>query len=153
MRKAGSLLGFFTGALALVLAGCDAARMPTADAGDAPREAAVIAADDALARAIREHAQGAQVSGRGVVARLLRDDREGSPHQKFLLRLDDGTTVLVAHNIDIAPRLDGLGVGDTVEFRGEYLWNPKGGTLHWTHRDPRGRHPDGALRWQGRTYD
>ncbi|WP_460831062.1 DUF3465 domain-containing protein [Lysobacter humi (ex Lee et al. 2017)] len=105
-----------------------------------------------VAEAARARASDVWVEGRGRVLRTLADDRDGSAHQRFLLRLDDGTTLLVAHNIDIAPRLDGLAGGDAVEFRGEYVWTPKGGTVHWTHADPRGRRPGGWLRWQGRTY-
>ena len=107
---------------------------------------------DTVLDAVRLHARDVAVEGHGRVLRLLPDDRDGSPHQRFLLRLDDGSTVLVAHNIDLAPRLDGLAEGDRVEFRGEYVWNPKGGTVHWTHADPRGRHAGGWLRWRGRTY-
>ena len=108
---------------------------------------------DTVIDAVRRHARDVEVDGRGTVQRLLPDDTDGSPHQRFLIRLDDGTTVLVAHNLDLAPRLDGLATGEAVAFRGEYIWNPKGGTLHWTHDDPRGTHPDGWLRWRGRTYD
>jgi hypothetical protein len=101
--------------------------------------------DIALVRAIREQ-------GRGRVSKLLPDDNDGSRHQRFVLRLDDGGTVLVAHNIDVAPRV-ALAMGDEVEFRGEYVWNAKGGVVHWTHRDPRGAHVGGWLRHAGRTYD
>lgn len=135
---------------ALLLAGL-AACAPSTDAVDPP-VAAVSAPRDTVAAAVRAHAQDVDVEGRGTVWRLLPDDRKGSPHQRFLLRLDDGTRVLVAHNLDLAPRLDGLATGDAVEFRGEYVWNAKGGTLHWTHDDPRGSHPDGWLRWRGRVY-
>ena len=93
-----------------------------------------------------------EVQGSGTVARLLADDDDGSRHQRFILRLDDGLTVLIAHNLDLAPRLDGLGVGDRVEFRGEYVWSDLGGTVHWTHHDPTGRHAAGWLRWAGRSY-
>lgn len=95
---------------------------------------------------------GVEVDGSGTVARVLPDDDDGSRHQRFVLALPDGLTVLVAHNIDIAPRLDGLGAGDAVAFRGEYVWSEQGGTVHWTHHDPGGRHADGWLRWSGRTY-
>jgi hypothetical protein len=95
---------------------------------------------------------GVEVHGTGTVSRILPDDAEGSRHQRFILALPGGLTVLVAHNIDIAPRLDRLRVGDTVEFLGQYEWNDQGGTVHWTHHDPEGRHEDGWLRWDGRTY-
>lgn len=109
-------------------------------------------ADGRLEAAFRNRESDVQVRGEGVVARLLRDDLEGSRHQKFLLRLDSGQTLLVAHNIDLAPRIDALREGDTVEFYGEYEWNNKGGVIHWTHHDPGRRHVDGWLRHQGRTY-
>jgi hypothetical protein len=106
----------------------------------------------AVAEAFREHASDVQVQGSGIVERLLRDDLEGGRHQRFVLRVGERQTVLVAHNIDLAPRLDGLKVGDVVEFAGEYEWNPQGGVLHWTHHDPSGRHVDGWLDHGGRRY-
>jgi hypothetical protein len=94
-------------------------------------------------------ASGTQVQGSGVVTRILSDDDEGSRHQRFILRLPSGQTVLIAHNIDLAPRVDGLKEGDTVAFNGEFVWNSKGGVVHWTHRDPSGRHVAGWLKHQG----
>jgi len=38
------------------------------------------------------------------------------------------------------------------EFFGEYASNAEGGVVHWTHRDLKGRHPDGWLRHHGITY-
>jgi len=95
---------------------------------------------------------GAQVTGEGRVSRILGDDSIGDRHQRFILRLPSGQTVLIAHNIDIAPRIEGLNVGDTVSFHGEFEWNDKGGVVHWTHRDPQGSHESGWLKHAGRTY-
>lgn len=100
----------------------------------------------------QQHHDKQQISGRGQVVKLLADDNKGSRHQRFILRLASGQTLLVAHNIDLAPYLEQLKVGDTVEFSGEYVWNNKGGVLHWTHHDPRGRHVGGWLRHQSRQY-
>ena len=47
---------------------------------------------------------------------LLKDDNEGSRHQKFILELSTGQTVLVAHNIDLAPRIQNIQKGDQVVF-------------------------------------
>lgn len=93
-----------------------------------------------------------EISGAGQVSRILPDDNHGSRHQRFILRLPSGQTVLIAHNIDLAPRVAPLAPGDSVEFKGEYAWNEKGGTVHWTHRDPAGRHPAGWLRRAGSTF-
>ncbi|BCG65517.1 MAG: hypothetical protein methR_P3362 [Methyloprofundus sp.] len=92
-----------------------------------------------------------QIQGVGIVKKVLRDDLKGSKHQKFILRVS-GQTVLVAHNIDLAPRIGGLRAGDRVEFYGEYEWNDRGGVIHWTHRDPQRRHASGWLKHNGKTY-
>ena len=83
---------------------------------------------------------------------VLADDNEGSRHQRLIVELASGHTLLIAHNIDLAPRVAGVRSGDTLIFRGEYEWNQQGGVIHWTHHDPQGRHPDGWLRHRGRTY-
>lgn len=93
-----------------------------------------------------------QVMAKGRVKAILKDDNEGSRHQKFILSLDNGLTVLVAHNIDLAPRIDYLSKGDTVEFYGEYEYSQQGGVIHWTHQDPQNRHISGWLKYQGKTY-
>lgn len=105
-----------------------------------------------LAEAYQNQVSDVQVSGSGRVIKILADDTKGSRHQKFILKLANGQTLLVAHNIDLAPRLDGLRSGDSVKFYGEYEWNKLGGVLHWTHHDPAGRHANGWLEYRGRRY-
>ena len=107
---------------------------------------------DRILKAFLHHEHGVSVQGRGEVIRILGDDTRGSRHQKFILRLSDGQTILIAHNIDLAPRVNGLKVGDSVSFQGVYEWNPQGGVVHWTHRDPSHRHPGGWLEIEGRSY-
>ena len=118
--------------------------------------ASVVFAHDAktwrLADAYRTHASHVTVEGSGTVTKLLRDDTKGARHQRFLLNVD-GLSVLVAHNIDLARRVEPLRQGNAIEFRGEYIWNSKGGILHWTHRDPSGRHAPGWLKRNGVTFD
>jgi hypothetical protein len=109
--------------------------------------------DSVLQQAYNNRQSDLQVQGGGVVIKILPDDLEGSRHQRFVLRLNSGQTLIVAHNIDLAPRISGLNRGDKVEFYGEYEWNAKGGVIHWTHRDPGGRHAGGWLRHEGKTYE
>jgi len=100
-----------------------------------------------------EHRQSkVQVQGSGRVKAILREDNDGTRHQKFILVLKNGLSILVAHNIDLAPKIDNLHKGDIVEFNGEYEYNEKGGVLHWTHHDPQNRHENGWLKHDGRIY-
>lgn len=108
--------------------------------------------DVVLANAYENRKSDIQVSGSGIVIRNLADDTTGSRHQKFILKLSSGHTLLISHNIDLAPRINSLRKGDTVEFYGEYEWDYKGGVVHWTHHDPRGNHIGGWLKHNGATY-
>ncbi|PTC02173.1 hypothetical protein C9980_24285 [Vibrio mediterranei] len=112
----------------------------------------IHANDIQLRRAYENQQSDLQVKGEGTVSRVLSDDNKGSRHQRFILRLDSRQTLLVAHNIDLAPRIPDLKVGDRVQFFGEYEWNSKGGVIHWTHHDPRNRHEHGWLKHQGKVY-
>jgi hypothetical protein len=119
-----------------------------------PRSSSVPAGSEGEAlveRAWREQRSDVWVEVEGRVIRLLRDDTRGSRHQKFLIELAGGHTLLVSHNIDLAPRVP-VEVGDRLSVRGEYVWNDRGGLLHWTHHDPQGRTAGGWVRLQDETY-
>ena len=109
--------------------------------------------DKTITRAYQNQLSDIQVSGAGKVSRILSDDNKGSRHQRFILRLSSGQTLLVAHNIDLAPRISALQKGDVVQFFGEYEWNSRGGVIHWTHHDPGGQHVGGWLKHNGRKYE
>lgn len=109
--------------------------------------------DQVIMDAYKNRLSDIQVSGSGKVSHTLRDDNKSSRHQKFILRLPSGQTVLITHNIDLAPRINTLQKGDVVQFYGEYEWNSKGGVVHWTHHDPNGRHAGGWLKHNGHKYE
>ncbi|EGR0725484.1 hypothetical protein B7953_18760 [Vibrio paracholerae] len=113
----------------------------------------LYANDAVLQQAYQSQQSDLQVQGLGQVVKVLPDDNDGSRHQKFILKLNSGQTLLVAHNIDLAPRIPNLKVGDIVEFYGEYEWNKKGGVLHWTHKDPQNRHVHGWLKHNWQVYE
>ncbi|MDZ4731548.1 MAG: DUF3465 domain-containing protein [Xanthomonadales bacterium] len=85
------------------------------------------------------------------VDRILPDDINGTPHQRFILELDNGHTVLVAHNLDLAERV-ALQEWDLVKIRGEYEYNLQGGVVHWTHRDPGMGIKHGWIEHKGQRY-
>jgi len=91
------------------------------------------------------------LSIQGKVIKLLKDDRHGSQHQKFLIQLAPDITLLVAHNIDLAKRIP-VRVGDQINLRGRYEWNNRGGMIHWTHHDPKGKKQGGWIKLYGKTY-
>jgi hypothetical protein len=112
-----------------------------------------IAQDNSiLSNAYKNHLSNIQVHSQGIVAKVLPDDNEGSRHQRFIIRLSSGQSLLIAYNIDIAPRINDVIEGDTIGFSGEYEWNSKGGVIHWTHHDPEGRHPAGWIKHKGKMF-
>src|SRR6185503_9667785 len=94
---------------ALISAGCDSTVRQNGS-GD----------DSQIRRAFENKTSDVQVEGEGVVTRMLADDVSGSRHQRFIVSLASGQTILITHNIDIAPQIDGLQTGDSVRFYGEY---------------------------------
>ncbi|MGR9117263.1 MAG: DUF3465 domain-containing protein [Gammaproteobacteria bacterium] len=111
-----------------------------------------VYSDKILVHAYENHRSNLQVQGQGIVIRILPDDNHGSRHQRFIIQLASGQTLMISHNIDLAPRIDELNKGDQVEFAGEYEWSHKGGVIHWTHHDPAKRHPYGWLKHKGLIY-
>ncbi|BBB29022.1 DUF3465 domain-containing protein [Neptunomonas japonica] len=107
----------------------------------------------AIAKAFRDKQSDLIVTESGKVLKVLPDDTKGSRHQRILVKVNSGKTVLIAHNIDLAPRLNTLRSGDTIRFKGEYEWNEKGGVVHWTHHDPAKRHVGGWIEFDGRRYE
>lgn len=108
--------------------------------------------DEKIKQAFQEQRSNIQVQSRGLIKAILPDDNNGSRHQKIILELSTGQTVLVAHNIDLSPRIQNIQKGDTVEFNGEYEYSPQGGVIHWTHHDPQNKHVGGWLKYKGQIY-
>ena len=105
----------------------------------------------AILEAYEEGRSGVRVVAAAVVDRVLADDVEGTRHQRFIVELPGGHTVLISHNVDLAPRVP-LSTGDFVRVCGQYEWNDRGGVIHWTHHDPRGEHDEGWIEYEGRRY-
>ncbi len=119
--------------------------------GDSQREQARTDGIDRIVQAHRDGESDVVVEASGIVERVLSDDLDFPRHQRFIIRIAPNHTLLVAHNIDLAPRVP-VKAGSRVLFRGEYEWNEQGGVIHWTHHDPEDRRPGGWIELEGRRY-
>ena len=113
-------------------------------AGNEAVDAGLQTGGDAVEQAFAAQRSDLWLETRGRVIRVLRDDNEGARHQKFILQIDGGHSVLVAHNIDLARRIPAR-EGVSLTVRGRYEWNDRGGVIHWTHHDPDGREQGGWI--------
>jgi hypothetical protein len=72
-------------------------------------------------------------------------------HEAFDAQTSSGPVEIV-DNVSIAPRVP-VQPGDSIDVRGEMVHDAgKPPVVHWTHHDPQGTHPDGFIRYHGRTY-
>lgn len=117
-----------------------------------PQDAQTPAVTNNVEQAYAQRQSDVQLKVTASVSRLLPDDLAGNRHQKFIIKRPSGLTILVAHNIDLAPKITNLKMGDRVTIFGEYEWSDKGGILHWTHHDPAKQHPDGWIEHKGSRY-
>ncbi len=93
------------------------------------------------------------VEASGTIKKNLPDDSDGDKHQRFIVKLSTNIEILIAHNIDVAPRVP-ADEGDTIVFRGEYEWTEKGGTVHFTHAPKYQRKtPGGWIEHDGKRYE
>ncbi len=127
------------------------ARAPSAQVQTANPGASTAQAVEQIRQASRNPDAKFWTTIQGNVVKLLKDDRDGSQHQRFLVEIAPDITLLVAHNIDLAPRIP-VAQGDAVTIKGEYVWNNRGGVLHWTHHDPKGR-KGGWVEVAGKRYE
>jgi uncharacterized protein YcfL len=135
----------------LLLAACSPSQ-PPASVNSAPNQAVVQSNLSTIADLYAKKQSQVWVEDSGVVVKVLADDSNGSRHQRFLVKVNTGQTLLFAHNIDLAARVENIQFGDQVAFSGEYIYNHKGGIIHWTHHDPQGKHRAGWIKLNGKTY-
>ena len=145
----GGLAGLLLAILVLLLSPDDA---PYDQTSTPPTGPGVQHPENPVEQLFRDRISDVMVTLTGPVDRILPDDNDGSRHQRFIVRTPSGRTVLIAHNIDLAQRVP-LEIGDTVTVRGEYEWSDRGGTMHWTHHDPKQWREGGWIEHHGVRYE
>jgi hypothetical protein len=90
----------------------------------------------------------------GHILAVLPEDTIGIRHQRILVRLEDRKKVLLVHNIDLCPRIDGLERGREIRFYGQFTDNDRGGAFHRLHRNMNPFRPyvDGWIEYDGSRY-
>ncbi len=149
LNKRGGLVKKAIYALLLLVSGL--AAYYGADGNNAPATTQITDGVKTIEHAFQQRQSKIWVEVEGVVVKKLPDDNDGSRHQRFILKIGNGRTLLVAHNIDLAPRVP-LSISDKLILRGRYEWNEKGGVLHWTHHDPNGDVAGGWIEYKGKRY-
>ncbi len=86
-----------------------------------------------------------------VVTKILPDDTQGLPHQRWLAHASDGGSVLLVYNSDMGARIP-VKVGDHFAAGGQFIWSNQGPLLHWLHEDTRNKRPDGFVYYGGVIY-
>ncbi len=149
-RKAHLLLLCMLASFLVATSGCNSARerIQEPQVVQTPTEAV---GDAQIIEAQAGHRSKIEVTLSAPVKRLLPEDTRGNPHQKFLLTISNGTTVLVAHNTKLAPHVP-IQEGDVVTIHGEYVWNKMGGLVHYTHHSTSRHHESGWIQFNGQQY-
>lgn len=90
----------------------------------------------------------------GRILAVLPEDTIGIRHQRILVRLENRKKVLLVHNIDLCPRIDGLERGREIRFYGQFTDNDRGGVFHRLHRNMNPFRPyvDGWIEYDGSRY-
>lgn len=87
------------------------------------------------------------------VVKLLRNDNKGARHQRWIIQIEEGVTITVVHNIDLAEKVP-LSAGDEIELAGELVYGDrkKDPIIHWTHGDPQKKRAPGYILLNGKKY-
>jgi hypothetical protein len=110
-----------------------------------------------VGEAYKQHANNRPlILDHGTFVRFLPPDLKPPCHQLFIIKMDSGPEVKVAHNSDVAATIpDSVSKGDRLELKGEYIYEPGGGVVHWTHHADGGSHEPGYIIVEnsGKKYD
>jgi hypothetical protein len=106
----------------------------------------------AVEKAYLKQRSGMMVEVSGPIVRILTADPDVAERQKFVVRLQNGQSVLVVHDIRESEKVP-VSINDEVTVRGEYVWTEPGGIIQWTRHDSSLERRHGWIEHQGIKYD
>lgn len=118
-----------------------------------PLPGQVATGDAVLVQAVQNQKGISFLTAKGlIVTQLLKEDSSGLPHQKFNVKLSNGRVIMIVSNLDMCENIP-IQVGDEVSVGGQFIATGKAsGLVHWTHKDPRKKRPDGFIEFKGHVY-
>ncbi len=119
--------------------------------GPGPRTE-VLMGDIGIVELYAQQESGVMVEFEARVERILSDDKVPPRHQRFILTLNNGHSVLIAHNLELSERVP-IKLNDRVKVHGMYQFNAQGGIVHWTHRDQGVGTRHGWIELGGKRYE
>lgn len=152
--RSGSLYVLLTLTLGLGLSSAQAFESLNRDKHRGQAIADVQRTDDAdLVRANRDKRMVHFLVAADVqVVRILEDDESGAKHQRFYVKLSDGSEVFAVYSLEEKRRRVPVRLGVQVTLAGEFKWTRFGGLMHWLHEDTKDRRPDGYVELNGIRY-
>ncbi len=134
-----------------------AARSDKSSRQSSGKSTAAVVGDGGIAELFKKQQSDTWVEAEGVIKKILPDDDNdsdgSSKHQRWIVRVPSGIEILIAHAFDVSARVP-VEEGDTIEFRGEYEYTEKGGTVHFTHAPKfKRRDPGGWIVHNGTKYE
>ncbi|WP_193755572.1 DUF3465 domain-containing protein [Psychromonas sp. psych-6C06] len=95
---------------------------------------------------------GVLVTSVGRITKILDNQQTPYVSQRILIRLSSGRKILIQHNLNEAPAVNNLAIGEMITFSGIYNWNSQGGMINATHQIADLPQRSGWLKYQDITY-
>lgn len=105
----------------------------------------------AVEQAFHEQRSDFMIEVSGTVVRVLTSNRNRPQTQEFVIRLENGQSLLVVHDKRASGGVP-VSVDDRVTVRGEYKWSETGGRVQNTQHDPSLERRHGFVEHKGKRY-
>jgi hypothetical protein len=104
-----------------------------------------------IEQAFHEQRSDFMIEVSGTVVRVLTSNQNRPQTQEFVIRLENGQSLLVVHDKRASGGVP-VSVDDRVTVRGEYKWSETGGRVQNTQHDPSVKRRHGFVEHKGKRY-